>query len=129
MYFGKCEVEGGFMINRILDLIKINKINASKLTSEAGLTTSSISDWKSGKSKPSTEAVAKIANYFGVSTDFIILGQENESTLSENEKELLKLFRELKTEKQQDKFLGKAELIIQDMINQDTKKDTGNTSA
>lgn len=113
------------MVNRILDLMKKNKINASKLTSEAGLTSSSISDWKSGKSKPSTEAVAKIANYFGVSIDFIILGKESEDTLTDNEKELLQLFRELKSDKQQNRFLGKMEVIIQEMIDQEMKKGTG----
>ena len=70
------------MINRILELLKINNISAKKLTDELGLSNSAVTDWKKGRAKPSTDAVIKIANYFSVSTDYILTGKnfENPST-------------------------------------------------
>lgn len=60
------------MINKILKLMEENHVSAKQLTSDLGLSGSAISEWKKGKGKPSTDAVVKIAKYFGVSTDFIL---------------------------------------------------------
>lgn len=111
------------MIERILKLLDENNINAKTLTLETGLPNSSITEWKKGRAKPSTEAIAKIAEYFNVSTDYIILGKDNLNSLTEREIELLNLFRKIKSEKLQDRFIGKAELIIEEMAGQDMKKD------
>ncbi len=68
------------VVERILDLMTINNINASKLTKEIPLTNGLITQWKQGKQKPSLEAVNKIANYFNVSLDYLVNG----NTPSEN---------------------------------------------
>lgn len=96
----------------------------SKVLSDIGLSTGNLDKWKKGASINS-DVVIKIAEYFNVSTDFLLMGKDNELSLNDNELELLKLFRELKTEKQQDRFLGKMEMIIQEMIDQDMKKIAG----
>ncbi|HBQ26883.1 MAG TPA: hypothetical protein DD791_10860 [Syntrophomonas sp.] len=103
------------MITRIRDLMKKHNVNATTLTAETGLAKSAISDWKAGRSKPSTDAVLKITEFFGVSTDYILLGKECDNNLSELELELLELFRQLSTDRQKERFLGKAELLIKDM--------------
>ena len=59
-------------LRRILDLIQKNGITAHKLEVEAPIAISSIQAWKNGKSKPSLEAVSKIADYFGVSVDYLL---------------------------------------------------------
>lgn len=64
-------------IDRILDLMNKNKITAKKLTKEANLPASSITEWKNGKYEPSANAIAKIADYFGVSTDYL-LGKDSQ---------------------------------------------------
>ena len=59
-------------LRRILDLMQKNGISAHKLEVEAPIAISSIQAWKNGKSKPSLEAVSKIADYFGVSVDYLL---------------------------------------------------------
>ena len=92
------------MIERILELLKVNCITAKKLTDELNLSNSAVTDWKKGRAKPSTDAVIKIANYFNVSTDYILTGKDysNESTsklfintVDENEVILVTNFRKL----------------------------------
>jgi len=64
------------MIDIILELMQKKGITASELTKEIGLNHSAVSDWKKGKAKPNTDAVIKLATYFGVSTDYILKGEE-----------------------------------------------------
>lgn len=60
------------MVNRILLLMAQRNINAATLTKELNLANSSITDWKKGKAKPSVEAIMKIADFFNVSTDYLL---------------------------------------------------------
>ena len=60
------------MVERILDLMKDRGMNGVQLASEIGIQKSSISEWKKGSYKPSTEAVVKIADYFGVTADYVL---------------------------------------------------------
>lgn len=70
------------MLNRILDLMKKNGITARKLTMDLEISNSSVNDWKRG-SKPSCDVIIKLAHYFGVTTDFILLGIEPTSNNNE----------------------------------------------
>lgn len=77
-----------------------NNINAATLTREISLTNGVISQWKRGKQKPSTDAIIKIANYFHVTTDYILLGVEGidsslDSTTSASDQEWLDLIHQL----------------------------------
>ena len=69
------------MVNRIKTLMEEKGISARKLTLELGLPSSAITEWSKGKARPSTEAIAKIANYFDVSTDYLINGKEKPQTV------------------------------------------------
>ena len=79
------------VIDRILKLTEERHISNRKLTMDLGLSNSAISEWKKGKAKPSLEAVVKIARYFGVTTDYLLLGedsgQEDESAAVRTEEE------------------------------------------
>ncbi|WP_373263212.1 helix-turn-helix domain-containing protein [Hungatella hathewayi] len=44
---------------------------------ETGITKSTFSDWKNGRSKPKNDKLQKIADYFGVSVDYLMTGEEN----------------------------------------------------
>ena len=81
------------MLDRILALLKENGITAKKLTSDLEISNSSVSDWKKG-SKPSCDVVVKLAKYFGVSTDYILLGKESPS-ISKEDLDFLKMFHQL----------------------------------
>lgn len=96
------------MIERILQLMELNNIKAFKLTNDLGLSNSAITDWKKGKSKPSVEAVVKIAQYFNVSTDYIIMGTKSKDNLTENELEMLELFKKF-SDREQIKIIGRLE--------------------
>ena len=47
-------------------LCKINKVKPYEVSKATGISTSTFSDWKSGRSKPKIEKLIKIADYFGV---------------------------------------------------------------
>ena len=53
-------------------------VSAYKVAKETGVTQSTLSDWKRGRSTPKSENMKKIADYFGVSIDYIMTGKEND---------------------------------------------------
>jgi transcriptional regulator with XRE-family HTH domain len=103
------------MVERILALMEEHKINAAKLTSDLGLAISAVTDWKKGRNKPGTDAIIKIAEYFGVSTDFLLTGKENEAlqasasngaALTSQEKEMLEILNQFETKTKQRSFIA-----------------------
>lgn len=60
---------------RIEKLRKIAKISQGKLEKELGFSNGSISKWKS--SMPNPERLKKLADYFGVSVDYLMNGEES----------------------------------------------------
>lgn len=53
-------------------------VTAYKVSKSTGVTQASLSTWKSGKSTPSSETLQKIANYFGVTVDYLMTGIESD---------------------------------------------------
>lgn len=47
---------------------------------ETGITKSTFSDWKNGRSKPKDDKLKKIANLFGVSVEYLRTGKEDDNT-------------------------------------------------
>ena len=45
---------------------------------ETGITKSTFSDWKTGRSVPKDQKLKKLANFFGVSVDYLRNGDEAE---------------------------------------------------
>lgn len=62
-------------IPKLFQLMDERKINAKTLSDATGISTGNISDWKNGRSKPSTEKLSILAAYFDVTTDYL-LGNE-----------------------------------------------------
>ena len=52
--------------------MKEKGITAKKLSEDTGISQGNISDWKSGRSKPSGDKLIVIANYFNVSVDYLL---------------------------------------------------------
>ena len=46
-------------------------VTAYKVSKETGVTQSTLSDWKKGRSTPKVSNLQKIADYFGVSLDYL----------------------------------------------------------
>lgn len=72
------------VIERILKLISQKGITEQKFLSDLHLNRTLLSDWKSGKSKSYRKHIAEIAEYFGVSTDYLLTGSKTAS-LSPND--------------------------------------------
>lgn len=47
---------------------------------ETKITKSTFSDWKSGRSNPKQDKLQKIADYFGVTLDYLMTGVEKDNT-------------------------------------------------
>lgn len=96
------------ILDRICKLLGNGK--QQELTDYLGLKKTAFSDWKGGKSNSYRRYLIEIAEFFGVSLDFLVFGKEqpNLADITNDEKELLSLYKELDP---QDKgsVLGKAE--------------------
>lgn len=73
-----------------------------KIGKETGIATSTLSDWKNGKSTPKQDKLKLIADYFNVSVDYLMTGKESEANeippLMPEQFELLELYSKLKDE-------------------------------
>lgn len=50
----------------------------SDIVRATGITKSTFSDWKSGRSNPKNDKLQKIASFFGVSVEYLMTGEEKE---------------------------------------------------
>ena len=58
-------------------LLSEHGITAYKVAKATGIAASTFSDWKSGRSTPKQEKLQKIADYFGVTIDYLMTGKED----------------------------------------------------
>lgn len=58
-------------INRILELVNESGLTAKEFAENANIAGGSITDWKTGRSKPSVESLQKIAKYTGVQLEWL----------------------------------------------------------
>lgn len=56
-------------------LLQLKGITPYKLSKELGIATSTLSDWKNGRSVPKMDKLQKIADYFNVSVDYLMNGE------------------------------------------------------
>lgn len=64
------------MYNRYCKLRDELGIKDATVANATGITKSTFSDWKSGRSVPKREKLQKISDYFGVSLDYLMTGRE-----------------------------------------------------
>lgn len=83
-------------------LCEKNGVTPYKIGKETGIATSTLSDWKNGKSTPKQDKLKLIADYFGVSVDYLMTGKESEPSeippIMPEQFELLELYSKLKGE-------------------------------
>lgn len=103
MEFKVCD----FLI-RLDILLKENQMTAKELTEKLGLSKTSISEWRKGKTSPSVKSLVGISQIFGVSLDWLILGKESIS--SSDEEILISCYRKL-SDIDKGKLLGNLEVI------------------
>lgn len=74
-------VKGGQKMYEIFEqLLQKYGVSAYKVAKETGVTQSTLSDWKRGRSTPKTENMKKLADYFGVSIDYLTTGIKESSS-------------------------------------------------
>ena len=56
-------------------LLQKNGVTSYKVAKEAGVTQTALSNWKSGRSTPSSKTLQKVADYFGVTVDYLMTGR------------------------------------------------------
>lgn len=61
-------------------LLQKHGVTSYRVAKEANVTQTALSNWKSGRSIPSTKTLNKIADYFGVSLDYLTTGKDKDET-------------------------------------------------
>lgn len=84
--------------NRIKMIMKEKGISQKELSVNIGTSQSVISSYLNNKSFPTAPVIMKMSKFFGVSTDYILFGDEQVAELIETK--LIECFRELTTENQ-----------------------------
>lgn len=58
-------------------LLQKKGVSSYKVAKEAGVTQTALSNWKSGRSTPTAKTLQKIADYFGVTIDYLMTGNDS----------------------------------------------------
>lgn len=64
------------MYQKFAELLIKKGITAYQVSKETGIPNSTLSDWKAGRSKPKTEKLKILADYFGVTIEYFLEGGE-----------------------------------------------------
>lgn len=74
------------------ELLKKKGLNIHKVAKATGISPSTITDWKAGRYTPKAEKRQRLADYLGVSLEYLDTGIEPESiVLSDSDKSLLQI--------------------------------------
>ena len=57
-------------------LLQKHGVSPYKVSKDTGVTQTSLSNWKTGKSTPTTKTLQRLADYFGVTLDYLMTGKE-----------------------------------------------------
>lgn len=82
---------------RVQTLANEKGIKINQLLKETGIGAGTFSTWKKRGTVPSGEVLAKIANYFGVSVDYLLGNEEQKATPATDDAELAEFLEELKS--------------------------------
>lgn len=87
-------------------LLREHGVTAYKVAKETGIGTATLSNWKNGKYTPKQDKMQKIADFFGVTVDYLMTGKDTAASevsisnnnsgvddLTDEEKELIILYR------------------------------------
>ena len=58
-------------------LLREKNVKAAEVARATNMNATVFSDWKKGKSRPKADKLAKIAEYFGVSVNYLLTGDES----------------------------------------------------
>lgn len=105
-------------------LCEQNKVTPYRVCKETGITTATISNWKAGRYVPKQDKMKKIADYFGVTVDYLMTGKESSAESEEFNardrrdiaKDLDRIMGEIRNEEDGPLFYNGQPLDPEDMI-------------
>lgn len=110
------------MYERFVELLQENNLTAYRVSKDTGVTQTTLSDWKTGRATPKTVTLQKIADYFGVSLDWLVGSSDNR----QNSNELSDVYFSFAKQAQDDGILPDdiklAIEMIQKLKNKDSSK-------
>lgn len=89
---------GREFIERVDVLLKKRNETRKLLTTDLGIASSTMANWSTQNTTPNANIVEQIANYFNVSTDWLIKGEEFNNEVPEEDKILLEKYNKLSEE-------------------------------
>ncbi len=91
------DIFGVFMtfFERLQDLLDSRNLSQKQLAESINVRQNTISDWKNKGNLPQGETAIKLAQYFNVSLDYLLTGEDKNNELSPDEIELLSLYKPL----------------------------------
>lgn len=95
---------------RIFSILKEKKLKQKDMADYTGISTSAISAWNKNNTNPAAESISIIADFLGVSIEFLLTGEEKAIALKDDEKELLTYYKKL-PEREKIKLLSRAETL------------------
>lgn len=93
---------------RLKELRKEKKLTQAKVAEDLGITQQSYARWENDKVTPTSEKLAQIAKYYGVTTDYL-LGEKTDEVDLSNVELLFRMTSDGMTKEEQEVF--KEELI------------------
>lgn len=81
-------------IDLVVELLDKKGISGAKMSRDLGFSNAVFSQWKSGAQNPSMKSIIKMANYFGVSVEYL-LGNEQKEKPAGFTDEQLKQYNEI----------------------------------
>ncbi len=105
------------IIERIYETLDKTDRKASDLCEKLDIRASTMSSWKTRKTDPPAKHMKTIADFLGVSLDYLLTGQEAplRKTTTTEEDELLELFRTLPPNRQQ-RYIGRLETEVENYV-------------
>lgn len=89
------------MYEIFLKLLNEKGVTAYKVGKATGIAGSTFTDWKNGRSVPKQEKLQKIADYFGVSLEYLTTGKDSQTDYlysDENADLLIKITKSVKND-------------------------------
>ena len=60
------------LYSKFVELLQKHNVTPYKVSKATGISQSSLSDWKTGRAKPKSDKLKKLADYFGVTVDYFL---------------------------------------------------------
>ena len=60
------------MYNKFVELLKGKGVTVYQVSKGTGISNSTLSDWKAGRSEPKLDKLKKLADYFGVEVTYFL---------------------------------------------------------